>query len=616
MRKTLLFFIVLAMICQHVTAQLTYQKTVGTTNQDEAACTAATKDGGYIIAGTTYTDANPKGSFYILKFSSKGNIQWSKTFGGSIYYNTPSDIIQTKDGGYMVAGRANSNSVGFGFLVKITSTGQREWSKLYSGTTFTGANSIIQTPDGGYAFGGYDQTYSNGSWGFVVRTDTAGNIRWVKKVFARGFYPSVHAIVYTSDHGFALAANNKTSGSINNMFLIKLDSAGAFKWARSIGGGSNDFPYALKQTHDQGLVMLGSTFSYGTAGDIFVAKSDKKGNLLWSKNIGTAVYDNASAITETSDRGLLIAGITDSTPNKKTGLLLVKLDSAGNMVSSTVLQNETGLYPNAGVSMAKTRDSGFVAVGTVQTANGRDYYIAKFTRDGVTCGTQAPVGHADANGAFVTQTVPVTNGESATGIINDTLKPKETAVTNICSAVLPIKLLAFTAEPQGDDNVLAWVSSEEINSSHFEVERSSDAKVFNAIGRVAAAGNTSTPQHYRFIDALPSAGKNFYRLKMVDKDGAIAYSPTRLLENTATITRLYPNPAKDFVQLAISSNNNGTCQFTLVSADGKRVKTQYIPVAGGTTAHKVDISQLSAGIYFAEITVNGKTKRVKLVKAN
>lgn len=133
--------------------------------------------------------------------------------------------------------------------------------------------------------------------------------------------------------------------------------------------------------------------------------------------------------------------------------------------------------------------------------------------------------------------------------------------------VVPLKLLSFTANRQNKTVQLQWRTENEINSSHFEVERSTDGRNFTNIGNVTATGRNTN--NYSTRDELPVSGVNYYRLKMMDKDGAFSYSQTVkvnfLQGNSITVQ---PNPAKDFITITTAEQYKS---LRLVDMNGKEV---------------------------------------------
>ncbi len=102
---------------------------------------------------------------------------------------------------------------------------------------------------------------------------------------------------------------------------------------------------------------------------------------------------------------------------------------------------------------------------------------------------------------------------------------------------LPVKLISFTAKRQttagsGTSILCSWTTTSEDNSSSFIIGRSNTGSNFIPIGQVAAMGNSSNVQNYRFTDALPLDGTNYYQLKMVDIDTRFTYSPVISVRNS------------------------------------------------------------------------------------
>ncbi len=143
-----------------------WQKCLGGTESDEAFCIVQTSDEGrgYIIAATTESkDGDVLGNhgkedFWIVKISASGSIEWQKCYGGSDYDEVHS-IIQTSEGGYVVAGSTDSqdgdvfgkHAGGDAWVIKLNSQGIIQWQKCFGGSNGETAYSLIQTFDGGYA---------------------------------------------------------------------------------------------------------------------------------------------------------------------------------------------------------------------------------------------------------------------------------------------------------------------------------------------------------------------------------------------------------------------------------------------------------------------------------
>jgi hypothetical protein len=183
---------------------------------------------------------------------------------------------------------------------------------------------------------------------------------------------------------------------------------------------------------------------------------------------------------------------------------------------------------------------------------------------------------------------------------------------------LPVVLVSFTAVGRERVSYLEWFTSEEVNSSHFEIERSDDAKSWRQIGNVAARGEgIATPLaslQYSFTDKNPLGGTNFYRLKMVDRasghqDAAFAYSRiVKVAMDGQPDWAVYPNPVAE--KLFFSQNiKQNLASAKLTDAGGRTVYASR-EVSG----ESIDVSRMPAGLYLLKFSfTDGLSKSYKVV---
>ncbi len=179
---------------------------------------------------------------------------------------------------------------------------------------------------------------------------------------------------------------------------------------------------------------------------------------------------------------------------------------------------------------------------------------------------------------------------------------------------LPVKLASFSGDASNCNASLKWLTIDEINVDHFEIEQSTDGINFTKAGDVAASGR-STGSNYNF-SPNQTAALTFYRLKIVDKNNEVEYSAivkikTNCLGSTRSIT-VAPNPA--IAQQGININLKGYIGATyasLYSIDGKIISNTKL--VNGNGANKLDASQLAAGTYMLSITdAEGNTTTQKV----
>lgn len=416
--KTLILSICLLFGIMQATSQalvIDWQKSYGGIGNDYAKSIAKTGDGGYIMAGMSSSNngdvsgnhggKSPPLDFWVVKINASGAIQWQKSLGGTDD-ETAKAIFQTPDGGYVVAGNSESydgdilgnRGKSDCWVVKLNSTGDILWKKNLGGSLVDGANAIIGTSDGGYALAGYtdsndgDVTATHGSgypffdfW--VVKLSDTGTIQWQKTLGGSG-YDSATSIIQATDGGYVITGesysnNGDVSGNHGNadFWVVKLNSAGAIQWQKSLGGANDEFPNAIIPTIDGGYVIAGSTNS-SNSGDVsvnnggydyWVVKLNSSGAIQWQKLFGGTLNDYATSITQLSDGSYYISGNSESNNGQVTGnhdntdCWIVNINSSG------VFQFQKsfgGALNDMASSMIKTNDGGLAVAGSSSSIDG------------------------------------------------------------------------------------------------------------------------------------------------------------------------------------------------------------------------------------------------------
>jgi hypothetical protein len=180
----------------------------------------------------------------------------------------------------------------------------------------------------------------------------------------------------------------------------------------------------------------------------------------------------------------------------------------------------------------------------------------------------------------------------------------------VTQLVLPVTFSAFTAQPQGNAALLNWTTASEENSSYFNVQASRDGTSWSTVGEVKAAGNSTTPENYSFVDNAVASGNNYYRVVEVSMDNSEIYSVVRQLTfGSSTVLSYYPNPVKNSVTITTSATSPQS--VTVISVDGRLLQQNNEFVSGGS----IDLSSYTAGIYFLAIrNTGGQTEVLKILK--
>ena len=187
------------------------------------------------------------------------------------------------------------------------------------------------------------------------------------------------------------------------------------------------------------------------------------------------------------------------------------------------------------------------------------------------------------------------------------------------SITLPIRLASFTAVLNNHAVDLKWITSAEINSNYFEVERSLDGKNYNSIGMLSSAGNSNTDIKYSYQNDISSFdnGVIYYRLKIVDKDGSISYSPVRIIrltqEKQGINLTIYPNPVANELRVTIPSAwQNKPVLVEVFNSNGQKVKE--LMSANSSQTEVIKVSDISRGIYFIKASSGNETAQQRILK--
>jgi hypothetical protein len=326
-------------------------------NEDYPTSIKVTADGGYIVAGDTWSHGGTSwwDDIWILKLDNNGDIDWQKSYGG-ISRDYPGCIHQTADGGYIVAGWTMSFSNRYdAWVLKLTDTGDVSWQKTYGGIYENFFHTIIKTTDGGYIAAGetnlgiFDEYYF-----WVVKLDSNGNITWQKMYRRSG--GGLISIFQTSDGGYILAGDIRTNplGS-KDIYVLKLDNNGDVIWHKTIGGNGTDttgLSDDIQETTDGGYIIAGSTDSFGSGDfDSWLVKLDSDGNISWQKTYGEF---GASAVQQTLDGGYVMVGNIYPPEGSNSNFWAFKLDGNGDIPNCSIIANTNATTAIPSISVSNT----------------------------------------------------------------------------------------------------------------------------------------------------------------------------------------------------------------------------------------------------------------------
>lgn len=186
-----------------------------------------------------------------------------------------------------------------------------------------------------------------------------------------------------------------------------------------------------------------------------------------------------------------------------------------------------------------------------------------------------------------------------------------------CASVgLPVELSSFEATAKENAILLDWTTESEVNNAGFAIERSMDGKDFSEIAFVDGEGESSKTVSYKFEDSEIKAGNNYYyRLRQIDFDGRSELSEVL---RVATLSKdldftLSPNPSSDHINIQLSANNEGMATIEIINISGQSLKTERVDMTKGQNDFKLDINELSQGIYFVKLNDGLRSTFKKLI---
>ncbi|MGA1864034.1 MAG: PQQ-binding-like beta-propeller repeat protein [bacterium] len=389
---------------------IVWGKTFGGKHIDKSYSISQTSDGGYIVAGETFSSGSGKADAYVIKLDSKGKKVWEETFGGKEIDNA-SCIQQTSDGGYIIAGSTQSFGAGKAdaYVIKLDNKGEKVWEKTFGGKELDSAQSIQEISKGGYILAGTTYSLRSGKGdAYIVKLDEKGNKVW-EKTFKGNDTARAHSVKQVSDGGYIFAGTTYsfTSGG-GEAYIVRLDSKGNKVWEKMFGEKGRGLANDIKQVSDGGYIVAGQTASGEpdkTAA--YIIKLDNKGNKEWDKKFETKDLDaesfvsgkelkgaNANSIIQTSDGGYIVA-IYIYSKTRIEDAYIIKLDGKGNDIwKKTIglkqLDKEYAeiFRESASInaySINQTADKGFIVGGEItDTSKGiSDIYIIKTDPNGV-----------------------------------------------------------------------------------------------------------------------------------------------------------------------------------------------------------------------------------------
>jgi hypothetical protein len=431
---------------------LIWSKTYGGDDEDLAYCVRQTSDGGYVLAGVTYSFGAGDADVWLVKTDASGNAEWNRTYGGA-EQERGHCVQQTSDGGYIISGCVNKDpSKPFQtlfWLVKTDSNGNMKWNRTYGhgSVHVTWPSYVQQTSDGGYVLIGHSFP--------LTKTNTNGTIEWYKDVRgglgAREYYAQY--VQQTGDGGYIIVGYviiTTSSGDKSSYWLVKTDASGNVEWKKTYGRFNGAYARSGQQTSDGGYMLAGEIVPTGQfRSDYWLVKTDSNGNMEWNGTYGGDWSEDFGSGKQTSDDGYILAGWKQNPPTGR--VWLVKTDVDGNMEWNATYGGGDWFA----TSVQQTGDGGYIVAGSTAYYGYQDddFFLMKLgIRHDVAITDVQPSSKVVAQNQSLSINVTVENQGDSTEIFNVTAYASTTAIDTITGVTLTwgnSAILTFTWNTTG-----------------------------------------------------------------------------------------------------------------------------------------------------------------------
>ena len=304
----------------------------GDTMEDGGSSVRQTADSGYIIAGYTGSYGAGGHDVWLIKTNAQGDTVWTRTYGGGSG-DQGNSVAPTADGGYIIAGYTWSFGAGNAdvYLVKTNATGDTAWTRAYGGTSEDEGYSVQQTADGGYIVAGVTHSFGAGIADvYLIKTNAGGGTVWTR-TYGGTSNDEGYSVQQTADSGYIIVGYTSSFGAgSQDVYLIKTNAAGDTLWTRTFGGNLRDWGNSVQQVAGGGYVITGATRSFGAGGqDLYLIKTNASGDTVWTRTFGGIGNDEGSSVQQTGDGGWVVAGSTTSFGAGNADVYLIKTDAGG-----------------------------------------------------------------------------------------------------------------------------------------------------------------------------------------------------------------------------------------------------------------------------------------------
>ncbi|MEO8085804.1 MAG: T9SS type A sorting domain-containing protein [Bacteroidota bacterium] len=481
-----------------------------------------------------------------------------------------------------------------------------QWAHSFGGSLQDFARCVHQTTDGGFIMAGYTDSHDSDVTGFhgttnfddywVVKTDSLGTLQWQKCLGGTG-HDFGYSIAQGIDGGYAITGSSdsqdgdlSTFWGSTDCWLAKLDAGGNLQWQKTLGGTGSDAGHCIQATADGGYIIA-ATYTYvDTANNLnenyWIVKIDSLGTLQWQHLYGGSSPENAWFIMPTFDQGYIVAGTSSSNDSNVTGnkggtdCWILKIDSVGEIQWEKSYGSHVNDYC---FSITQTKDGGFIFIAQPQGHDSdvscvgfRDYWLVKLDPSGNMQWQQCFGGSGYDQGYSVIQSSD--GGYVVAGFSNSI----DGDVTGNHGADYWI----IKTDSIGNLEWQKCLGGSSSGETARSIEETSDGGFI--VGGDARSNNGDVTDHRGL-----SGVEDFWLVKLAPLGLSVPVQE----EKEFTV---YPNPAKESLQLAIPMATENSLQnrtlriLNLIGEEMMAVKVDAEPTT-------INVKNLASGMYFVAV---------------
>ena len=330
----------------------TWSRTFGGPYLEGGNFVMQTADGNYMVSGHTQDFGAQDCDAFLLKLDQYGNNMWIKTYGGDSD-DISESVVELLDGSFVIGGMtASYGNTGISmnrhvYFIKTNSAGDTAWTKVYAGSGVEECYSIASMADGGFLAACWTSSRGAGEAdGWLMRLNSTGDTLWTR-LYQNGGDIRFYKILPTADNGFLLAGyTTPTPGGKTDGMIVKLDANGNEQWRKTFSDPSASILlHDVAQLPTGNFMLTGSNFVTPATSNVYILTTDGNGNKLTDQLVG-GTNSSAYTISLQGNNSYLVAGAAAKYGDDAGDLYYMEMDNTISAHVATTNAQQPRLYPN------------------------------------------------------------------------------------------------------------------------------------------------------------------------------------------------------------------------------------------------------------------------------